>query len=282
MSIAILLNLAFALIELVGGLWTNSVAILSDALHDFGDAMAMMIALGLEKYSGKKSDQSFSYGYKRFSTLGAVITGVILVFGSIVILTQAIPRLFQPTQPHADGMILIALLGVAVNGYAALKVSKGTSLNEKMLMWHMIEDVLGWVMVLVGAIVMKFFDFPQLDAGMAILLAGWILFNVIRNLKEAFKVFLMAVPTQIDLKIIENEIIKLPEVTGVHHAHIWSLDGENHIYTAHLVIASVKDMNKVEVLKSNIKKNLKQFGIYEATLEIELQGVACADPDHDV
>lgn len=282
MAIALCLNLGFALIELVGGLWTNSVAILSDALHDFGDAMAMLIALGLEKLSQKKSDQNFSYGYKRFSTLGAVITGGILVVGSIVILFEAVPRIFNPTQPHADGMILLALLGVLVNGYAALKVAKGTSLNEKMLMWHMIEDVLGWVMVLVGSIVMKFFDIPQIDAGMAILLASWILFNVVRNLKEAFKVFLMAVPSHLETSFVEAEIKKYPQVKDVHHAHIWSLDGENHIYTAHIVMDSMQDMAKVEELKAKIKKDLKVFGVYEATLEIELQGVECSDPNHDL
>lgn len=144
MTLAFALNLSFSIIELVGGLMTNSVAILSDALHDFGDAVAMLLAIGLEKFSHRKSDGHFSYGYRRFSTLGAVITGVILVVGSILILMEAVPRLIQPQQPHADGMIGLAILGLAVNGFAAYRVSKGESLNEKMLMWHMVEDVLGW------------------------------------------------------------------------------------------------------------------------------------------
>lgn len=281
MAGALVLNLTFAIVELIGGIWTNSLAIMSDALHDFGDALALAIALGLEKYSNKKSDLNFSYGYKRFSTLGALITGGILVVGSLAILSQSIPRLFSPSQPHADGMILLAILGVVVNGFAALRVSKGTSLNEKMLMWHMIEDVLGWVVVLVGSVVMKYFDVPQLDAWMAIALAGWILYNVARNLKEALQVFLMAAPKNIDRDQLELEIRKNPEVVDVHHSHLWSLDGENHIYTAHLVVTSISDMVKVEALKSRIKKDLRKFGVFEATLEIELQGVTCSDPQHD-
>nr|BFD59831.1 cation diffusion facilitator family transporter [Bdellovibrio sp. CKG001]BFD63248.1 cation diffusion facilitator family transporter [Bdellovibrio sp. HM001] len=280
MSFALVLNLSFALIELVGGLWTNSVAILSDALHDFGDALAMLLAIILEKVSHKQSDGQFSYGYRRFSTLGAVLTGMILVVGSIYILIEAVPRLFAPEQPHADGMILLALLGVGVNGYAAYRVSKGTSLNEKMLMWHMIEDVLGWIMVLIGAVVMKFFDVPQLDAGMAIALACWILYNVVRNLGEAMKVFLMASPSQIKVEDVEAAILKVEKVEGVHHGHLWSLDGERHVFTGHVVLAGDVGLVEIEKIKNQIKKMVKEFGIIEATIETELSGAPCADPEH--
>lgn len=280
MTFALVLNLTFALVELVGGLWTNSMAILSDALHDFGDATAMLLAIILEKVSHKQSDGSFSYGYRRFSTLGAVLTGMILVVGSIFILVEAVPRLFAPQQPHADGMILLALLGVSVNGYAAYRVSKGESLNEKMLMWHMIEDVLGWVMVLVGAIVMKFFDLPQLDAGMAIALALWILYNVVRNLREAMKVFLMASPSQVSVQEVEAAILKVPNVEGVHHGHLWSLDGEQHIFTGHVVVGAGTTLSQIEKVKMEVKKLVREFGIVEATIETENAGTPCEDPEH--
>ncbi|MFV3409348.1 cation diffusion facilitator family transporter [Bdellovibrio bacteriovorus] len=280
MTFALVLNLTFAVIELIGGLWTNSVAILSDALHDFGDAIAMLLAIILEKVSHKQSDGKFSYGYRRFSTLGAVITGLILVLGSIFILVEAVPRLFAPQQPHADGMILLAFLGVAVNGFAAYRVSKGESLNEKMLMWHMIEDVLGWVMVLVGALVMKFFDVPQLDAGMAIALASWILYNVVRNLREALKVFLMASPSHIQVLDVEKAILEVDQVVGVHHAHLWSLDGESHIFTGHVVVASGAGAADIEKIKNEVKKRVRDFGIVEATIETESDGTHCADPEH--
>ncbi|MEN0060084.1 MAG: cation diffusion facilitator family transporter, partial [Bdellovibrio sp.] len=216
MKMALVLNFCFACIELVGGLWTNSVAILSDALHDFGDALAMGLAIFLEKFSLRKSDDHFSYGYRRFSTLGALVTGLILVVGSIFILMEAIPRLVTPQQPHADGMIVLAILGVVVNGLAALRVSKGSSLNEKMLMWHMIEDVMGWALVLVGAVVMKFFHLPQLDAGMAIALALWIMYNVFRNLREALNVFLMRTPSHIEVTVVEEALRGMELVEDVH------------------------------------------------------------------
>lgn len=280
MKMAFILNLAFACIELVGGLWTNSVAILSDALHDFGDALAVALAIFLEKFSHKQSDGKFSYGYRRFSTLGALITGIILIVGSIFILIEAVPRLLNPEQPNAEGMILLALLGVAVNGFAAYRVSQGNSLNEKMLMWHMLEDVVGWAMVLVGAIVMKFYDFPQLDAGMAIVLALWILYNVFKNVQEALKVFLMAAPTGIAISEVEEAVRKISLVADVHHAHLWSLDGENHIFTAHIVLQAGATLPDMEAVKGQVKKRVKDFGIVEATIEVELSGEACFDPQH--
>lgn len=280
MSIALVLNLVFACIELVGGYWTNSIAIMSDALHDFGDAIAVGLAIGLERLSHKKSDGVFSYGYRRFSTLGALITGLILLAGSTFILIEAVPRLTAPQQPQSTGMILLAILGLAVNGYAAYKVSKGESLNEKMLMWHMLEDVLGWALVLVGALIMKFFDVPQLDAGMAIALALWIMYNVFRNLREALQVFLMATPSEVDVLSVEGEMLKIPSVVGVHHGHLWSLDGQNHIYTGHVVLAEGSTVLHMEEVKSKIKNLVKRYGIIEATIETEISGSPCLDPEH--
>ena len=280
MKWAFLLNLGFAVIELIGGLWTNSVAILSDALHDFGDAVAVAIAIGLEKFSHKAVDEKFSYGYRRFSTLGALITGLILVFGSVFILIEAIPRLLNPVQPHADGMIALAILGLSVNGYAAYRVSKGESLNERMLMWHMMEDVAGWGLVLFGAIVMKFFDIPQLDAGLAIALSLWILYNVFKNLREALQIFLMGSPRQVQLEEIKAEILKLENVLQVHHAHLWSLDGESHVYTAHLVFAAGVPFEQMTVVKNKVKALVRQYGIVEASLETEWENNPCQDPSH--
>lgn len=280
MRFAFLLNLGFAIVELVGGIMTNSVAILSDALHDFGDAIAMVLAITMEKLSHKGSDENFSYGYRRFSTLGAVITGVILIAGSVFILIEAIPRLVHPQQPHTDGMLALAFFGVLINGIGAWRVSHGTSLNERMLMWHMIEDVMGWVLVLIGAIIMKFFDVPQVDAGLAIALSLWILYNVFRNLKEAMHVFLMASPRGASVNEVNAEIGALEWVADVHHAHLWSLDGENHVMTVHVVLKSGAGVSEMETVKQQIKDLVRKFGIIEATVETEVFGNSCIDPKH--
>ncbi len=124
-KIAFLLNLSFTLLEIIGGLWTNSVAILSDALHDLGDTVALGLSWHLANVSQKKRDSQFSYGYKRFSLIGALISSIILLLGSVIILSEAIPRLFHPENVYVEGMILFAIFGVLVNGVAALRLRGG-------------------------------------------------------------------------------------------------------------------------------------------------------------
>lgn len=278
MTFALVLNLSFAVIELIGGFYTNSVAIMSDALHDFGDSIALAIAIVLEKLSYKNSNAEYSYGYRRFSVLGALVTGVILIVGSVFILSEAIPRIMNPEQPKANEMILLALLGVVVNGAAALRVSKGSSLNERMLMWHMIEDVMGWVIVFIGAIVMKFWFLPQIDAALAIILSLWVMYNVFKNLHQASRVFLMANP--LSMNLVLEHLKKDDHVLDVHHTHLWSLDGEKHILTAHLVLRREIPVQQIQNLKMNLKESLKALNIIEATFEIETKEFPCKDPVH--
>lgn len=280
LGLAFFLNLIFAVIEIVGGIYTNSVAIISDAIHDLGDSIAIGSAWYLEKKSKKSADSYFSYGYRRLSTLSAVITGVVLFVGSILVFVKSIPRLLNPEQPEVNGMIFLAVLGVAVNGYAALKVSRNQSLNSKMISLHLLEDVLGWVIVLVAAIVMKFFDFPQIDPILAILLSLWVLSNVVKGLKSSFEIFLQKIPAQISLKFIEEKILEIDGVKSIHHLHSWSLDGDQHILTAH-VIVDQKNLQDWAIVKSKIKEILsRDFKILEATLELEYENEKCIDPEH--
>lgn len=280
LGLAFGLNFTFAFIELFGGYWANSVAILTDALHDFGDAMAIGLAFFLERLSRRAADERNSYGYRRFSAAAALITGFILVGGSVMILMEAVPRLWTPQTPHAEGMIALAVLGVTVNGFAAWRVSRGTSLNERMIVWHLLEDVIGWVAVLVGAVVIHVTGWAQVDALLACLLALWILYNVIRNLKEVLGVFLQMVPRSVDLDQIEKKVKALGEICDFHHVHVWSLDGEHHILTAHVVVTRTLSADEVEAKKMEIKGLLKEHGIHEATLEFEMEGVSCEDPHH--
>lgn len=275
-----ILNFSFALIELIGGFYFNSVAVMSDALHDFGDSIAIGGAIFLEKFSKKGSDISFSYGYRRFSTLSAIILGFILILGSIFILIESVPRLINPSHPNVDGMLALAIFGVAVNGFAAFRSSKGTSHNERMITWHMIEDLIGWVVVLIGSLIMKYWNLPQIDAAMACVLSIWILYNVFKNLHETLKVFLQAVPETINVKELELAIKKIPNILGVHHTHLWSLDGEKHIFTSHVVISKNINLDQVDEIKNSVKKLVRGFSILEATIEVEFDGNNCLDPEH--
>lgn len=281
LTLAFFLNFFFAILELWGGLYTNSMAILSDALHDFGDSLALLVALFLEKFSNQKVSEGFSYGYRRYSVLGALITGLVLIFGSGLIIFQSVPRLIHPEVTNTSGMILFAILGLAVNGFAAFRISKGNSLNERMVMLHLLEDVVGWFFVLIGGVVMKFYDFPILDPLLGLMLALWVLYNAFKNLKEAVKVFLQAVPDYLRVDEIEKEILKLhPQIVELHHSHIWSLDGIQHIFTTHIVVKNFTTIEDMELLKNSIKKALQALSVVEATLEFEVEGVVCFDPHH--
>ncbi len=281
MGVAFFLNLVFAIIELVGGLYTNSLAILSDAFHDMGDALAIAMAWYLEKKSRQGSTLEFSYGYRRLSVLGAMITGLILMCGSGIILARAIPRLFNPEPTNVEGMLLLAILGLAVNGFAAFRMSKGTSLNEKMILWHLLEDVMGWIAIFVGSIVMMFYDLPILDPIMAIGIAIWVLWNVFNNLKTTFNVFLQATPNDVQIETVTAKIKQTPPVKSVHHLHLWSMDGDHHILTTHLVVEDTTSKDEVHQLKIDLKKTLmKEFHITEATIEVEWPNQSCTDPTH--
>lgn len=269
------LNLIFTIIEFIGGFLTNSVAIMSDALHDLGDSISLGLAWFLQKFSNKKSNSVFTYGYKRFSLLGAFINGLILFLGSLYIITEAVPRIFNPEETNAQGMIMLAIFGMAVNGFAAYKMSGGKSMNERVLSWHLLEDVLGWAAVLIVAIVMLFTDIAILDPVLSILITIYILYGVTKNLKETVLLFLQAAPKNIHIDEINNLLKRNDDVINVHDTHIWSLDGENNILSAHIIVANEISKDKIEKLKTVLKEVLKDAGISHSTLEIEYEDEEC-------
>jgi cobalt-zinc-cadmium efflux system protein len=274
-EVAFFLNLFFTIIEFIGGALANSMAIMSDALHDLGDSFSIGLAWFLQKYSKKGSTSTFSYGYKRFSLLGALMNAIVLTGGSIFILINAIPRLMAPQPVNASGMIWLAVLGVIVNGAAVINLKKGFSINEEVLSLHLLEDVLGWVAVLIGAIIMYFFDLPIIDPILSILIAGFILFNVIRSLNKVTKVLLQGVPESIDLDQINKSLTAFDNIHDVHDLHVWSMDGQYTVLTVHLVLDHQIAGDQLSDLKKTIREALKKERIDHATLEFEQIGEEC-------
>ena len=268
--IAFILNLLFSVFEFIGGLWTGSVAIISDAIHDIGDAASIGISFFLEKKSKKQPDETHTYGYARYSVIGSVITTMILLFGSVMVIYNAIGRMLNPTDIHYDGMIVFAVVGVIVNFGAALVTREGDSLNQKAVNLHMLEDVLGWVVVLVGAVVMRFTDFAIIDPIMSIGVAVFILINAIKNLGEAVGLFLEKTPRNIDLSEIKEHLCEIEGVLDVHHIHVWSMDGQVSYATMHIVAKG--DPHHV---KEAVREELREHGIAHATLELEAEGEHC-------
>jgi cobalt-zinc-cadmium efflux system protein len=273
-TLAFWLNTAFAVFELFGGLYTNSVAILADSLHDFGDSLALGLSYYFQKKSVQKKDETFSYGYKRFSLLGAFINSLILIVGSVFIIQEVVARLIHPEPSNAKGMILFALVGVAVNSVAMLRLKKGTSLNERVISLHFLEDILGWVAVLIGSTVMYFFDVPLLDPILSLLITLYILFNVYKNLRSAFRIILQGVPENLDVNAIQKKIQSLPGVKGIHDFHVWTMDGIYNVLTLHVVINDQSNPDH-EQLKKEIRHSLEHLNIAHATIEIEMADTKC-------
>jgi len=269
---AFVLNLCFAVFELIGGAITGSVAIISDAVHDLADAVSIGLSFCLERKSKRKPDDLYTYGYVRYSVIGSAVTTLILVLGSLTVFYRGVERIVHPVAINYNGMILFAIVGVAVNLCAAWCTREGDSLNQKAVNLHMLEDVLGWVAVLLGAVVMRFADIPVLDPILSICVALWVFIGAVKNMKAVCDVFLEKTPKDIALAEVKTHICRIAGVQDVHHIHIWSLDGRNHCATMHIVT----DRYSPE-LKESIREELTEHGISHATLEFETAAEHCHD-----
>ena len=250
-------------------------AVLADAIHDLGDTIALGMSWYMEGVSHKKRDQSFSYGYKRFSLLSALINCVVLITGSIFILIESVPRIFAPEAIYIPGVFGLALLGIFFNGIAALRLKQGKTLNEKVVMWHLLEDLFGWIAILLMCVIMFFWELPVLDPLFSVFFSLVILVNVIRNLKTTLSVFLQSIPDSLDLKAIEIELRALEGVEDLHDLHVWSLDGSYHVFTLHLVVAKQCLESEIPRLKIQAKQILMERDVQHVTLEVERAGEPC-------
>ena len=275
-KLAFFLNLGFTLIEIVGGLLTNSLAIMSNALHDLGDSFSLALSWYLDRYSKKEGDREYSYGYGRFSLLGALINAVILIGGSLYILSYAIPRLFNPESTSAPGMLLLAIGGIAINGLAVLRLKGGHSLNVQVVAWHLLEDVLGWVAVLIVSIVLLFTDLYILDPILSLLITLYVLYNMLTKLKQTLSLFLQSVPQDVDVSSFESKVLNIDQVLDTHHTHVWSLDGEHHVLSMHVVVAENVTKKDAIRIKNKVRALVEMPDFEHTTVEIEYENEDCA------
>ncbi|MBT29814.1 MAG: cation transporter [Thalassobius sp.] len=275
LKIAFFLNLGFTILEIIGGLYVNSIAIVSDAIHDLGDSLSLGTAWYLNIKSKKKASNKFSFGYSRFSLLGALINSIVLIAGSIYVIYEAVGRILKPEHSDAQGMIIFAIIGVAVNGFAAWKLSGGGSLNEKVVSWHLLEDVLGWVAVLIVGIVIQFKDIHYLDPALSLVLTLYILWNVIKRLKDTLFIFLQGVPENVSIAEIEEKIKAINHVESLHHTHVWSLEGEHNVFTTHVKLQEITHFTELLAVKNQIKDLLKDYHFSHYTIETELNTESC-------
>ncbi|MBI9103692.1 MAG: cation transporter [Spirochaetales bacterium] len=278
-KIAFWLNFAFTIIEIIGGLYTNSVAILSDAVHDLGDSVTLLFSLLMEKLSKKKGNSFLTYGYKRYSLLGAFFSSVVLIVGSTFILYNAFNRIVSVEEVNAPGMLIISFAGIFFNGLAVLRLRKDGSLNSKVVFMHMLEDVLGWVSIMIVSIILIFIDLPILDPILSIAISIFVLSRIVPTFIKIGRIFLQYKPDDIEIKEIKKLIEALDDITEIHDVHLWSLDGSNHIFSCHAVIKDELSTTDEMAIIRTVKEKLASHGINHSTIEIELENSDCSPCD---
>ena len=281
LTLAFWLNLIFSIIELVGGLLINSTAIIADAFHDFTDAVAIGLTVLLEKLSNKKRTAKFSYGFKRFSLLSALSMSVFLLIGAVFMSISAYKSFINPEPINSTGMLWLALLGITVNGFAFLKIKKsnehsdhGHSHNSRAVMLHLLEDVLGWVAVLIGAVVIYFTNWYWIDSILTWAIALFIGYNATHNLISTMKVLLQAVPENINIEQLSNELQQIDGVENIHDLHIWSLDGQYNVGSLHAVV-KIEDQNQTDAIATAIYQLMNKHHIQHPTIQIESNSRSC-------
>ena len=277
LGLAFGLNLAFTVVEAIGGWWTNSAAVLSDSVHDLGDCLVLGAAWYLTRLAARGRDERYSYGYGRYRMLGGWAAALVLIVGSVIMLVVGTYRLWHPEPVDATGMLWLAVFGVVMNGLAAGFLHRGHSLNEQGVYLHLLEDVLGWVAVLIGALVMRATGWVWVDPLLTIGISLFIGWNALRTLSQGTRILMQAQPERYDEQAVRKALLAVPGVTGVHDQHAWTLDGRYLVLTVHLVVNATDALRRA---KDAAREQLNALGVDHATIEVELEGEECTLQHH--
>ena len=264
--VAFFLNLSYAIVEFIAGGIFGSSAVLADSVHDLGDAIAIGISAFLETISNREEDRQYTLGYKRFSLLGALVTAVILITGSILVILENITKLFNPQPVNDEGILWLGILAVSINVLASLVVRKGKTKNESILSLHFLEDTLGWLAVILMAIILKFTDWYILDPLLSLVISIFILTKAIPRFWSALKIFLDAVPEGVETGDLEKDLEALINVKSVNQLSIWSMDGLENNAIIHLCL---EDWEQMLETKNQVRQLLEERGIQNITIEVD-------------
>lgn len=279
LRLAFFINLAFTAVEAFGGWWTGSIAVLTDALHDAGDSLVLGTAWYLQRVALKGRDARYSYGYGRYSMLGGWLTSLVLLFGALMMMVVSVPRIRQGSSPDADRMVLFALFGLVMNALAARMLHGGHSLNERGAYLHLLEDVLGWAAVLIGAVVIRYTGWVVIDPLLSIGISLFISFNAIRMLRRGTAILMQGTPRALDTAAVHRRLLAIPHVRDLHDQHVWTLDGDLAVLTVHLVVDDI-GLPEARQVKADAREALHAMGIHHATIELEWGSEHCGLKDH--
>ena len=264
--LAFFLNLSYAIVEFIAGGVFGSSAVLADSVHDLGDAIAIGLSAFLETISNREEDSHYTLGYKRFSLLGALVTAVILMTGSVLVILENITKLFHPQAVNDEGILWLGIIAVSINVLASLVVRKGKTKNESILSLHFLEDTLGWLAVILMAIVLRFTDWYILDPLLSLVISFFILLKAIPRFWSTLKIFLDAVPEGVDIKQVKSDLERLEYVASINQLNLWTMDGLEKNAIIHVCL---KEIGQMEVCKESIRTLLKDRGFQNITIEVD-------------
>ena len=264
--VAFFLNLSYAIVEFIAGGIFGSSAVLADSVHDLGDAIAIGISAFLETISNREEDRQYTLGYKRFSLLGALMTAVFLITGSILVILENTTKLFNPQPVNDEGILWLGIIAVSINLLASLVVRKGKTKNESILSLHFLEDTLGWIAVILMAIILRFTDWYILDPLLSLVISIFILTKAIPRFWSALKIFLDAVPEGVETGDLEKDLEDLINVKSVNQLSIWSMDGLENNAIVHLCL---EDWEQMMETKNQVRQLLEERGIQNITIEVD-------------
>ena len=264
--LAFFLNLSYAIVEFIAGGIFGSSAVLADSVHDLGDAIAIGISAFLEAISNREEDSHYTLGYKRFSLLGAMVTAVILMTGSVLVILENITKLFHPQPVNDEGILWLGIIAVSINVLASLVVRKGKTKNESILSLHFLEDTLGWLAVILMAIVLRFTDWYILDSLLSLVISFFILSKAIPRFWSTLKIFLDAVPEGVDIEQVKSDLEQLDYVASINQLNLWTMDGLEKNAIVHVCL---KEIEQMEVCKEAIRAMLKDYGFQNITIEVD-------------
>ena len=277
--LAFFLNLSYAIVEFIAGGIFGSSAVLADSVHDLGDAIAIGISALLETISNREEDRQYTLGYKRFSLLGAMLTAVILMIGSVLVILENITKIVHPQPINEEGILWLGIIAVAINVLASIVVRKGKTKNESILSLHFLEDTLGWLAVILMAIILKFTDWYILDPLLSLVISIFILTKAIPRFWSALKIFLDAVPEGVDIKKVKNDLEQLDNVASVNQLNLWTMDGLENNAIIHVCLKRIEDM---EASKTAIRHYLKDIGFHNITIEVDSDQASHACHKRDI
>ncbi|MFD2145654.1 cation diffusion facilitator family transporter [Mucilaginibacter antarcticus] len=276
----IILNSIFVVVEVVYGLLTGSLSLLTDASHNLSDVVSLALALLAFKLSKIGSNSKYTYGYKRSTIIVSFFNSVILVATIGIIVYEAVMRFMHPEPISGSTVAWVALVGIAINGFTAYLFAKDkdTDLNVKGAYMHMVVDALVSLGVVIAGVIIYFTKFYWIDSAVSLVIAFIILRGTWSLLVDSLRLEMDGVPKAMDLKKIKAELLKADGVVDVHHMHVWALSTTENALTAHLVIAPT-DLHLFDSIKHDLKHRLQHLDINHSTFEPEFADEKCQQPE---